>query len=57
MSRWAKLIWFIAIAFALLVVAVGIYVMNKAPSPLVPVPSGPPLAPPPRAGGSVSFVG
>ena len=50
MSRWAKLLWFVAIAMALLTFAVSVYLLGEEPKPSIPQPSGPPLARPTSGG-------
>jgi hypothetical protein len=51
MSRWAKWLWFVVFAVALLIITMAIYFMNKPPAPALPIPSGPPLAPSPSGNG------
>lgn len=46
MSRWAKLLWFLVIAVALLALTLAIYFLSEEPKPSIPQPSGPPLAQP-----------
>lgn len=45
MSRWAKLLWFVVIAVALLILAVCAYILSNPPPPAYPIPSGPPFTP------------